>query len=805
LSDLTSLGGEKLLEWRRNPAQMVRELFGVEPDPWQLDGLMSFPNCPRLAMQACTGPGKTALLAWLGWNFLLTRPHPYIACTSITGDNLNSNLWTELSRWREKSDWLKTLFEKTATKIYSREFPETWKLEARKWAKDANAEAIGNALAGVHADYVMWLLDESGDYPDAIMPTCEAIFSGNPKEAHIVQAGNPTRRGGPLFKAAFDRTGLWKVIRITADPDDPNRTPRVSVEHARSQIQQWGRDNPWVKVKIFGEFPDSDFNALIGADEVLDAFRRYHPEPIGARIIGVDVALYGDDASCVMRRHGLQAFKPRKFRNISPSQGGGMVAREWEEWQADAVFIDSTGGFGSGWIDKLINLGKAPIGVNFAQQAHLPERFHNKRAEMYFDCVEWIRRGGALPEEPEILQAITQTTYVIRNNKLLLEPKDDVKLKLGYSPDMLDALCFVPGTRIAVTAGWLPIEKIRAGERVLTPFGEGYVAAIWAQVTTRLATVVFSDGSSLVATPEHEIFVYGHGKVRIDALSLTMAVSPFRERGKWLRLSGLFTKARSIGFKKAAGILPPEAQFSASAFCIGVYGPRSMALFRRAMRSITEIATGAIVTLAIWNCSLQRRTRQNMPKKAGKEALSAGSLITPERPPLLGINQTKEEIGIASTAKLPGKDASRRDLLAKSAGRNSTATLRVAQDIAQAPAISASVLGRISQIREIVRSAARSFRQIVIGKPPVVPVFVRIASVPPTTVYNLTLDRDNAYYANGILVFNCLTFAETVSPAKTRLGRPQHQVNYDPYAEPRHIDRQGPRGYDSGQDYDPFR
>lgn len=39
----------------------------------------------------------------------------------------------------------------------------------------------------------MWLLDESGAYPEAIMPTCEAIFSGTPEEAHIVQAGKSRR------------------------------------------------------------------------------------------------------------------------------------------------------------------------------------------------------------------------------------------------------------------------------------------------------------------------------------------------------------------------------------------------------------------------------------------------------------------------------------------------------------------------------------------------------------------------------------------------------------------------------------
>ena len=52
-------------------------------------------------------------------------------------------------------------------------------------AVDADANAIGNALAGLHAKYVMWLGDEAGDYPDAIMPTFEAFREVEPAEAHI--------------------------------------------------------------------------------------------------------------------------------------------------------------------------------------------------------------------------------------------------------------------------------------------------------------------------------------------------------------------------------------------------------------------------------------------------------------------------------------------------------------------------------------------------------------------------------------------------------------------------------------------
>lgn len=433
---------DQIRRWRESPSEMVRDLFGVEPDAWQREALDAFPTSPRLAMKACAGPGKTALLAWLGWNFLLTRPHPYIACTSITGQNLSANLWTELARWRERAPLLKKTFEITGNRIYNNEAPDTWKLEARTWARDANAEQIGNALAGVHADYVMWLLDESGDYPDAIMPTCEGIFAGSPKEAHIVQAGNPTRRGGPLYAAWRNINKLWHLIEITADPDSPDRTPRVSVEHARGMIAQYGRDNPWVKVKIFGEFPDTDFNALISEDEVRAAFARSYREydiENSSKVLGVDVAQMGDDQSVIFRRQGLQGFKSIKHRNINSIQGAGIVSREWQTHGIDAAFVDATGGFGAGWIDQLGVLGFAPTGVHFSSDALKKERYFNKRAEMYFEAADWIKRGGALAESEELLQGLVNTTYSIRKDRLLLEPKEDVKAKIGYSPDDTDA------------------------------------------------------------------------------------------------------------------------------------------------------------------------------------------------------------------------------------------------------------------------------------------------------------------------------------------------------------------------------
>ena len=213
----------RIHEWSQHPSKMVRDLLGVEPDPWQAEALEAFPSSPRLAMKAAKGPGKTSCLAWIGWNFLLTRPFPKCAATSISGKNLEDNLWTEFAKWRDRSELLKQKFTWTKTRIFCNDAPETWFMTARSWAQSADRNTQANTLAGLHADYVLVLLDESGGIPDSVMVTAESALSSC-VEGHVIQAGNPTHLEGPLYRACTSSRALWRLIEITGDPDDPRRS-----------------------------------------------------------------------------------------------------------------------------------------------------------------------------------------------------------------------------------------------------------------------------------------------------------------------------------------------------------------------------------------------------------------------------------------------------------------------------------------------------------------------------------------------------------------------------------------------------
>lgn len=438
---------DKLYSWKKDPRIFVREQFGVTPDAWQDNVLEAFPHHERIALKASKGPGKTAVEAWLAWNFICTRPHPKIIATSITGDNLSDNLWAEMSKWQQRSPFLQAKFEWTKTAITSKEFPETWWMVARTWPKGASQEQQADTLAGRHADYIMFVIDESGSIPPGVLIAAEAAL-GSCKEGHILQGGNTTDPTGMLFEACVTNRRKWFIISVTGDPDDPMRSPRVSTQWAQDLIDRYGRDHPYVMVNVLGQFPPASFNTLLSLDDIRAAQARHYQEYDVAkhpRILGVDVALFGNDASVMFPRQGLVAFNPERFRNIEPHIGAGRVSAKWGEWDVDACFVDNTGGFGASWISHLKLMGRAPIGIHFSQSPN-DEQFFNKRAEMYWLGAEWIKNGGQLPPPSvpgmaELAAAMTQTTYTQKKDRLILEPKELIADRIGYSPDDADAFC----------------------------------------------------------------------------------------------------------------------------------------------------------------------------------------------------------------------------------------------------------------------------------------------------------------------------------------------------------------------------
>ena len=141
-------------------------------------------------------------------------------------------------------------------------------------------------------------------------------------------------------------------------------------------------------------------------------------------VIGVDVALGGGDLTVIQRRQGLAAFPPHVINSASPHEIGDLVAHEIDVFEPDAVFIDNSGGYGSGVISRLEALRYTVMGIQFGGVA-LDERYVNRRTEMWWKIKTWLEAGGATPNDkqyPSTRPAAVTATRT-RAARLSLSPK----------------------------------------------------------------------------------------------------------------------------------------------------------------------------------------------------------------------------------------------------------------------------------------------------------------------------------------------------------------------------------------------
>jgi len=456
---------DTIARWHNDAVAFVRECFGVEPDPWQLHALRLVVkrSTRRLAFKACKGPGKTAVLAWIILWFLATRWQSKVGCTSVTEGNIDANLWPELSKWIGRSSFITASFVWTSTRVSRRGVEgSNWFAEKRAWPKTGTADAQANALAGFHADHVMFVLDESGGIPQGVMVAADAVLANLGTEAKVIQSGNPTHTTGPLHRACTIDRHLWELVEITGDPDRPDRSTRIDPVWAREQIASYGRENPWVMVNVLGQFPPSSINALLGIEDVNAAMRRHlriDAYDWAQKRLGVDVARFGDDRTVIFPRQGLASFWPVVLRNLKTTEIAARTMLCMKRWKGcELALIDDTGHWGHGVIDNLSTGGWPVIGINYAGKA-LDPRYRNRRAEFWMLGAEAIKNGAALPPIPAMIPEFTEPTYTFVNGVFVLEEKDQIKARLTYSPDMADAymqtyaLPDVPGEMMQRLAG----------------------------------------------------------------------------------------------------------------------------------------------------------------------------------------------------------------------------------------------------------------------------------------------------------------------------------------------------------------
>jgi hypothetical protein len=288
----------------------------------------------------------------------------------------------------------------------------------------------------------------------------EAITTG--RDCRILAIGNPDDASSEFARICTDPG--WHTMRISAF-DSPNLTGEqvpdelsevlVSREWVEDRRARWGEDNPLYRAKVLGEFADNE-DSLIPMSWVSAAQQRWRdwcdagkPAQPGRKIVSVDVARYGDDKTAIAIRFGDVLDSITEYSKLDTVETATLVDREARLVQQTTTIVDDNG-LGAGVTDQLKHKGRSVRAFNGSHKTAMRDssgmwRFRNVRSASYWNLREMLDPANAptiaFPPNDDLAAQLCAPRWTTHAGGFIeVESKDQIKKRLGRSPDMADSV-----------------------------------------------------------------------------------------------------------------------------------------------------------------------------------------------------------------------------------------------------------------------------------------------------------------------------------------------------------------------------
>jgi hypothetical protein len=447
-----------------------------------------------------------------------------------------------------------------------------------------------------------------------------------------------------------------------------------------------------------------------------------------------------------------------------PSTWARRAVACYHKWKADCIVAETN--FGGAMVENVIrsidqsinykevraSRGKVQRAEPVAALASIEDETHN---------TGWrIHHVGHFPDLEEELSCFTQLGYTGER-----------------SPNRADA-CFVAGTMIETLFGERPIEEIAIGDWVLTR--KGYRRVLNAGKTgvgLPVRTVDISNGRKLIGTDNHPVFVVGSGFQDLNSLvwdDMLLSVEDYRSVLWIIRvfffwmvcgIAAILIAIRGI-VASTIGDLVVVGGMEGKRFIIERYGKSLMDQLQMDTTSITETKTHSTTSQAILNACRPRSTQSviHLVTNTWNFLLAISKKF--ERKLLCGTDPKRVLRGTERMGKKPGKEGSEKTSGFAAQIRNVARKLKHFSRISpeKLDIAAGNVTGplpmRLTNTMSmlLVKFVGRCFGEINTS------ICQRHAQISVVhnyesgiaDVYNLHVDEENEYFANGILVHNCI-------------------------------------------------
>lgn len=438
--------------YKKSPITFIRDMWKLTPQTSdtfikgshiskdQMQILLAVENAlagkapRRISIRSGHGTGKSCTLAWLVLWFLFSFKDAQVPCTAPTSEQMYDVLWKEIAKWlRKMPDQIQQLYEWSSSYVRMVGAPATWFARAKTARKEAP-----EALAGVHGDHVMFLIDEASGVPEEIFNTAEGALTE--ENILVIMISNPTRLMGYFYDSHHSDRENWQTLHF-----DSSYSPLVDHKFVNRILEKHGMDSDEYKIRVLGEFPredaldDKGFAPLLKREDIHETI----DGEMATRTLkmGIDPSGEGRDETIWVVRDRFKAKIVAREKVSSPKTIAQktLTLMEFYEIPGENIFVDNFG-VGANVAQEMGLAGVRVHAINVGVKADDEERFRNLRAESFYRIKEWLRQGGELVKN----EGWKELLYIKfkRNLKGLIEimSKDMMRKEGIPSPNIADAL-----------------------------------------------------------------------------------------------------------------------------------------------------------------------------------------------------------------------------------------------------------------------------------------------------------------------------------------------------------------------------
>ena len=435
------------------PAYHIKTLSEISPE-----------NC-KIAIVGPHGLGKSVIAALLVLWCGTVSPDCKIITTASVWAQLEKFLWPEIHKWFARTNWQAVGFK-----------PDLLNLMC-KFSPQSTAFALSpdkpESMEGGHAVRIFYLFDEAKVIPSGFWEAAEGAFSTIGDHIQIALS-TPGDTSGVFYNICSRQHGYekWKVRHVTFR--EAVRAGRISIDWAREKRRAWGKDSMAYQTRVWGRFATDAPDCVIPLEWIERAVARWRTwkdngcVTTGTLIIGADTAGQGVDKTVFAYKYNKILAKLERFGKSRPMEIAGSL--KVKLGVTGIVNIDTSFGEGVGTADRLLEYPELKNRVNkiqFGSKTDKRDRtgqieFKNTRALLWWNMRELLDPDNhediALPDDELLigdLAAVKRLPFG-SDGRLCIEPKEDIKKRIGRSPDDGDACCLAfltvskPSTCISV-------------------------------------------------------------------------------------------------------------------------------------------------------------------------------------------------------------------------------------------------------------------------------------------------------------------------------------------------------------------